>query len=165
MDVGEILARIEAIDWQLAKPGAMALSRGWSREEVASWAIRANDARQYLVAALVDLRATLHAENQELTHRNLRLAREVAELREALGMALDGTLTDTGDLSGVKESRRLLAISAKEMALRVDLVKSPKPETLATLRAVRRALRKAIFGWQEWKKRHPEVAPPVPPTE
>lgn len=111
-DASEIIANIEAIDWQLSKPGAMALSRGWSEQEVAAWAIRANDARAHLVSHLVELRSEMRRSLRVAEDRAMFLAREKDDALRALAVAKD----EASDL------RDRLAAALHDTAVKEDVV-------------------------------------------
>lgn len=166
----EIIARIEAIDWQLSKPGAMALSRGWSKQEVAAWAIRATDARAHLVSHLVDLRSQVRKDLRVLEDRVLFLRREKEEalnafsaakaenaaLRREIAALQGASSTIEADERKVAamdpagefecpDAGRVVALTGKSLAMREKIANAPNQFAADNLRRVHRVIRRE---WQ-----------------
>lgn len=169
-DAAEIIARIEAIDWQLSKPGAMALSRGWSRQEVATWAIRANDTRAHLVSHLVELRTQVRKEQRTLEDRILFLRREKedalnslaaakaenAALRREIAALQCASSTMEADAHRVAamepvgefecpDAARVISLTGKSLAMREKIANAPNQFAADNLRRVHRVIRRE---WQ-----------------
>lgn len=169
-DAAEIIARIEAIDWQLSRPGAMALSRGWSKQEVATWAIRANDARAHLVSHLVELRTQVRKEQRTLEDRILFLRREKedalnaltatkaenAALRREIAAMQSASSTTEADARHVAamdpagefecpDAERVIALTGKSLAMREKIANAPNQFAADNLRRVHRVIRRE---WQ-----------------